>query len=135
MQVEPEAASLNQNAEKTETPTLGENLKNDGANHVTNSRVEDQTNAQTNVVIPNLEASSRDKNNDTPNCNTEFLKPATAESAVNFSNQGIKTLRAWVTYVGFSFPGYSMIQYFHILMNLYCRCSGGFYNSKNRRMQ
>ncbi|KAI5416546.1 acyl-CoA-binding domain-containing protein 5 isoform X2 [Lathyrus oleraceus] len=100
--VEPEAASLNQNAEKIETPTLGETLKNDGANHptlgetlkndganhVTNSRVEAQTNVQTIAVIPNLEPSSHDKNNDAPNCNTEFLKPVTTESAVNFSNQG-----------------------------------------------
>ncbi|KAI5416547.1 hypothetical protein KIW84_041555 [Lathyrus oleraceus] len=102
VQVEPEAASLNQNAEKIETPTLGETLKNDGANHptlgetlkndganhVTNSRVEAQTNVQTIAVIPNLEPSSHDKNNDAPNCNTEFLKPVTTESAVNFSNQG-----------------------------------------------
>ncbi|KAI5445683.1 hypothetical protein KIW84_013780 [Lathyrus oleraceus] len=43
---------------------MGETLKNDGANHVKNSRVEAQTNVQTNAVIPNLEPSSHDKNND-----------------------------------------------------------------------
>ncbi|XP_027192931.1 uncharacterized protein [Cicer arietinum] len=116
---EPEAASVNPNAEKNETPTLGVNLKNDGANEVTSSRgdaqtndqanvlpisnIEAQTNDQTNVPpisnleaqtndqtnvppISNLEAPRLDKNSDTPNCNTEFLKPATAES-VNLSFQ------------------------------------------------
>lgn len=80
-----EAASLNRNAEKIETPTLGVNLKNDGANDVTNSRVE----AQTNVPISNSEVSRLDKNSDASNCNTEFMKPATVESAVNLSNQGV----------------------------------------------
>lgn len=42
---------MNQNAEKIETPTLGETLKNDGENHVTNSRVEAQTNVQTNAAV------------------------------------------------------------------------------------
>ncbi|PNY11087.1 RING finger protein B-like [Trifolium pratense] len=85
---EPEAASLNRNAEKNETPTLGGNLKNDGASDATNSRGEAQTNVQTNVLISNLEASRHDKNSDASNWNTQFLKPITAESPMNLSNQG-----------------------------------------------
>ncbi|KAK2411441.1 Galactose oxidase/kelch repeat superfamily protein [Trifolium repens] len=85
---EPVAASLNRNAEKNETPTLGGNSKNDGASDATNSRGEAQTNVQTNMLISNLEASRHDKNSDASNWNTQFLKPITAESAVNLSNQG-----------------------------------------------
>ncbi|KAJ1388557.1 Kelch-type beta propeller [Sesbania bispinosa] len=84
---EPEAASLNRKDEKNETPTTGENLKNDGANDVTSSRSEALTNDQTNVPISNLEVPRLDKS-DAPNCNTEFLKPVTAGSALCLSNQG-----------------------------------------------
>jgi hypothetical protein len=82
---------LNRNAEKNETPTLGGNSKNDGASDATNSRGEAQTNVLTNMLISNLEASRHDKNSDASNWNTQFLKPITAESAVNLSNQGMET--------------------------------------------
>ncbi|KAK7330276.1 hypothetical protein VNO77_24466 [Canavalia gladiata] len=86
---EPESAPLNQNDENHETPkSFGGNLKNDGANDVTSSKVEVQTSNQTNVLISNFEVPRHDKNSDAPNCNTEFLKPAVAESATCLSNQG-----------------------------------------------
>ncbi|XP_061364937.1 tip elongation aberrant protein 1-like [Gastrolobium bilobum] len=86
---EPEAAFLNRNNENNETPkSLWGNLKNDGANEVISSKGEVQTNDQTNVPISNFEVSRHDKTSDAPNCNTEFLKPAAAESAVCLSNQG-----------------------------------------------
>lgn len=82
---------MNQNAEKIEVPALGENSKNNGADDVTSSRGETQANDQTNVPISNLAvASTHDKKDDAPNCNAEFLKPATAESAMHLSNQGMK---------------------------------------------
>ncbi|RDX97342.1 Kelch domain-containing protein 3, partial [Mucuna pruriens] len=85
---EPEAAALNQNDEKHETPkSLEGNLKTDEVNDVTSSKFEVQTNDQTNVLISNFEIPSLDKNSDAPNYNTEFLKPAAAESAMCLSNQ------------------------------------------------
>jgi hypothetical protein len=93
---------LNRNAEKNETPTLGGNSKNDGT-----------INVQTNMLISNLEASRQDKNSDASNWNTQFLKPITAESAVNLSNQGMETcVLALHTCMDFCFPGFNMIQYF-----------------------
>lgn len=66
-------------------------MKIDGANDVTSSRGEARTNDQTNVPISNLEVPRHDKRNDVPDCNKEFLKPVTAESAACLSNQGMKT--------------------------------------------
>lgn len=103
-----EAASLNRNAEKIETPTLGVNLKYDRANDVTNSRVE----AQSNMPISNSEVSRLDKNSDPSNCNTEFMKPATAESAVNLSNQGIKPCVCTLRYIDFCFLHSKSNRYF-----------------------
>lgn len=83
---EPEGALLNQNDEKRETPTLGENLGSDGAND--SSKGEAQTNYQTIVPISNLEVPTDDKKSDAPNGKTEFLEPAPTAC---FSNQGTKT--------------------------------------------
>ncbi|KAK7265876.1 hypothetical protein RJT34_33501 [Clitoria ternatea] len=81
---EPEAGALNRNDEKHETPkSFGGNLKNDGANDMTSFKDE----FQTNVLISNFEV-PRHNRNVAPNCNPEFLKPATAESATSLSNQG-----------------------------------------------
>uniref|UniRef100_A0A0R0JV95 Uncharacterized protein n=1 Tax=Glycine max TaxID=3847 RepID=A0A0R0JV95_SOYBN len=85
---EPEAAALNRNDEKHETPkSLIGNLTNDGANDVTSSQGEVQTSDQTNVLISNFEVPRDNKTSDAPNYNTEFLKPAAAESALHLSNQ------------------------------------------------
>ncbi|XP_052723198.1 tip elongation aberrant protein 1 isoform X8 [Vigna angularis] len=87
---EPEAAALNQNDEKHETPiSLSENLKKDGANDVICSRDEVQTNDQTNVPISNFELTRHDTKFDAPNYNAEFQKPAASESVLCLSNQGI----------------------------------------------
>lgn len=93
--MEPEAASLNQkNDEKDDTPkSLGENLRNDGANEVTSSEGEVRTDDQTNVPISNYDVpglARHDQKNDAPDCNTDVLKPAAAESAMCLSNQGMK---------------------------------------------
>ncbi|BAT76508.1 hypothetical protein VIGAN_01452500 [Vigna angularis var. angularis] len=86
---EPEAAALNQNDEKHETPiSLSENLKKDGANDVICSRDEVQTNDQTNVPISNFELTRHDTKFDAPNYNAEFQKPAASESVLCLSNQG-----------------------------------------------
>ncbi|XP_027331059.1 tip elongation aberrant protein 1 isoform X2 [Abrus precatorius] len=86
---EPESAALNQNDEKDETPkSLERNLKNDGANDVTSPKGEVQTNDQTNVLTSNFEVPRHDKQSDAPDCNTEFLKSAAAESATCLPNQG-----------------------------------------------
>lgn len=77
---------MNQNDEKRETPTLGENLRSDGAND--SSKGEAQTNYQTIVPISNLEVPTDDKKSDAPNGKTEFLEPAPTAC---FSNQGTKT--------------------------------------------
>ncbi|XP_068464561.1 acyl-CoA-binding domain-containing protein 5 isoform X2 [Phaseolus vulgaris] len=83
---EPEAAALNQNDEKHETPiSLSGNLKK--ANDVTSSKDEVQTNDQTNVLISNFEVTRHDTKFDAPNYNTEFQKPAASESAFCLSNQ------------------------------------------------
>ena len=89
---EPEAAALNRNDEKHETTkSLIGNLTNDGANDVTSSQGEVQTSDQTNVLISNFEVPRDNKTSDAPNYNTEFLKPAAAESALHLSNQGMKS--------------------------------------------
>ncbi|KAH1201500.1 Rab9 effector protein with kelch motifs [Glycine max] len=88
---EAEAAALNQNDEKHETPkSLIGNLTNDGANDVTSSKGEVQTNDQTNMLISNFEVPRRDKTSDAPNYNTEFLKPAAAESALHLCSGGFR---------------------------------------------
>jgi len=88
---EPEAAALNQNDEKHETPiSLSGNLKKDDANDVTSSKDEVQTNDQTNMLISNFEVTRHDTKFDAPNGNTEFQKPAASEGALCLSNQGMK---------------------------------------------
>jgi len=97
---EPEAAALNQNDEKHETPiSLSGNLKK--ANDVTSSKDEVQTNDQTNVLISNFEVTRHDTKFDAPNYNTEFQKPAASESAFCLSNQGMKSLVHLVFFICF----------------------------------
>ncbi|XP_029129318.1 kelch domain-containing protein 3 isoform X2 [Cajanus cajan] len=77
---EPEAAALNRNDEKHETPqSLSGNLINDA----TSSKAE----VQTNMLISNFEVPRHDIKSDAPNYNTEFPKPSAAESATCLSNQ------------------------------------------------
>ncbi|TKY73289.1 Host cell factor [Spatholobus suberectus] len=86
---EPEAVSLNRNGdEKNDTPkSLVESLKNDGSNDVISSIGEVQIGDQLNVPVSNYKIPRQTSN--APNCNTDVLKPAAAESAVCLPNQGV----------------------------------------------
>ncbi|CAJ1975402.1 unnamed protein product [Sphenostylis stenocarpa] len=85
---EPEAVSLNQNAdEKNDTPkSLIDSLKHDGSNDVTSSKGEIQIGDQINAPVSNYEIPRQAS--DAPNSNATFLKPAAAESSVSLPNQG-----------------------------------------------